>query len=196
MQTGVLVENLKKRYDSSLRKKLMADLGKENVFQVPKLKKIVVNIGFGKMSPDEKAREQIADYLARITGQKPLFTKARKSIAGFKIREGQIVGAKVTLRGARMYHFLEKLISIVLPRLRDFRGIPDNAFDGSGNYTLGFSEINVFPEVDYSKGEKPIGLEVVIASTAKTDADAKVLLSGLGMPFKEQKETRVGSKNG
>jgi len=129
----------------------------------------------------------VAANLGKITGQKPIFTTAKKAIAGFKIRKGQIIGAKVTLRKAKMYHFFEKLVSVVLPRLRDFRGLSADSFDSQGNYTLGFKEANVFPEVEYGRAEKPIGLEITICTTAKIDEEARMLLKELGMPFKVQK---------
>jgi large subunit ribosomal protein L5 len=182
-------KNLRTRYLEEILPKLKESLRKKNVYQVPRIYKIVVNTGFGKQSPDQKQREQIVSRLAIVTGQKPLLTTAKKAIAGFKTRKGQIIGVKSTLRGPKMYHFFEKLVSIVLPRLRDFRGMSEGSFDGKGNYTIGFREMNVFPEVEYARGEKPLGLEVVICTTAKDDQEARSLLSELGVPFKE-KENR------
>jgi large subunit ribosomal protein L5 len=182
MQTA----NLKEKYIKELRPKLKGDLSLKNIYSVPAVEKIVVNTGFGRLSPDQKTMEQIASEMEKITGQKAIFTKARKAIAGFKTRKGQIIGAKITLRGEKMYHFLEKLISIVLPRIRDFRGLSTKSFDKKGNYTLGFREINVFPEVEYTaRAEKQVGLEIVICTTAKTDEEAKALLGGFGMPFRD-----------
>jgi len=185
-QTTVKIEeNLKRKYLKEVRPKLKNSLGKKNIYEVPAIKKIVVNVGFGKINPDQKQKEQIIKRLTNITGQKPAFTKAKKDIAGFKIRKGQVIGAKITLRRLKMNHFFEKIISIVLPRLRDFRGMDEKSFDGRGNYSIGFSEINVFPEIEYTKGEKPIGFEIVISTTASNDQEAKALLSELGMPFKD-----------
>jgi len=185
--------NLKEKYLTVVRPKLKETLGKKNVYQTPFLEKIVVNVGFGKIAPDEKTRDQVAADLAKITGQKPIFTAAKKAIAAFKTRKGQIIGVKVTLRGNRMNHFFEKLVSIVLPRIRDFRGVSEESFDRLGNYTLGFREANVFPEVEYGRADKPIGLEVTICTTGRTDEEARALLTELGMPFKTQK-TKQGQK--
>jgi len=186
MQTG----NLREKYLKEIRKNLKTSLGKKNIYEVPRLEKIVVNTGFGKISTDGKMKEAIADKLATVAGQKPMHTSAKKAIAGFKIREGQIIGAKVTLRGEKMYHFFEKLVSIALPRLRDFRGVSEKSFDKRGNYTLGFHEINVFPEVEYDRTEKPVGLEITIQTSTQTSEEAKALLSQLGMPFRDRGEKR------
>ncbi len=166
------------------QEKLVKELNLKNVMSVPKIEKIVVNVGFGNLSADQKAQEPIMENLKKITGQRPASTIAKKAISSFKIREGQVIGAKVTLRGKKMYDFYKKLVSIVLPRVRDFRGMPDKSFDGRGNYTLGFSEINVFPEIEYKKGEKQFGLEIIIKTSAEKDEDAKRLLEAMGMPFK------------
>jgi len=182
--------NLKEKFLKETRYKLKNLLGKKNIYEVPSLEKIVINTGFGRLAPDEKTREIIAADLAKITGQKPIFTAAKAAIAGFKIRKGQIIGAKVTIRGAKMDHFFEKLVSIVLPRLRDFRGVSEDSFDPRGNYTLGFREANVFPEVDYGRADKPIGLEITVCTTAQTSKEARALLTELGMPFKVQKVSR------
>jgi len=179
MQTA----NLKEKYSKETRVSLKKSLGKKNIYEVPALTKIVINTSFGKLSPDQKTREQISNNLAKIAGQKPLFTSAKKAIAGFKTRKGQVIGAKVTLRGEKMFHFFEKLVSIVLPRLRDFRGVSGNSFDKKGNYTIGFREINNFPEVEYSKSERAIGLEATICTNAKTTQEARALLAELGVPF-------------
>ena len=179
--------NLRERYLTEIRYKLKDLLGKKNIYEVPSLEKIVVNTGFGRIAPDEKTREQIASDLAKMTGQKAISRPAKKAIAGFKIRKGQIIGAKVTIRGAKMYHFFEKLVSIVLPRLRDFRGISENSFDERGNYTLGFKEANVFPEVEYSRSDRPTGLEITIVTSANTTEEAWALLKELGLPFRHRK---------
>lgn len=186
MQTA----NLKEKYLVETRYKLKDLLEKKNIYEVPSLEKIVINTGFGRLAPDEKTREVVAADLTKITGQKPIFTAAKAAIAGFKIRKGQIIGAKVTIRGAKMYHFFEKLVSIVLPRLRDFRGVSEDSFDSQGNYTLGFREANVFPEVEYGRTGKLIGLEITICTTAQTSKEARALLTELGMPFKVQKVSR------
>lgn len=165
--------------------KIAKELGLYNIMAAPLIEKIVVNVGFGAISGDKKAQEVVFGNLAKITGQKPVATKARKAIASFKIREGQVIGAKVTLRGDKMYDFFKRLVTIVLPRVRDFRGVSDESFDGKGNYTLGFREVNVFPEIEFTKGEKQFGLEVTIQTSAKTDDDAKKLLEILGLPFKK-----------
>ncbi|MEX0622205.1 MAG: 50S ribosomal protein L5 [Candidatus Woykebacteria bacterium] len=187
MQEG----NLKERYFKTIRNGLKNSSREGNIYEVPKLTKIVVNTSFGRLSPDQKTKEQIVDNLAKITGQKPVFTIARAAIAGFKIRKGQVIGAKVTLRGEKMYHFFEKLVSVVIPRLRDFRGMSDKSFDGKGNYTVGFQEMNLFPEVEYSRSEKGIGLEITICTSAKGPKDTKKLLTEFGMAFanREEKET-------
>ena len=166
--------------------KLNKELDIKNIMQVPKIEKIVVNVGFGNVSGDKKMEELIFENLRKITGQKPTARKARKAIASFKIREGQIIGAKVTLRGRKMADFYRKLVDIVFPRVRDFRGVSEQAFDGEGNYTLGFREINVFPEIEYKKGEKQFGLEVTIKTSTKKDKEAKKLLETMGLPFKKE----------
>jgi len=181
MQAG----NLRDKYLKELRNRLKDSMGKKNIYEVPMMEKVVINTSFGKLSPDAKMKEQILNKLSQVAGQKPVLTKAKKAIAGFKIREGQDIGAKVTLRGEKMFHFFEKLVSIVLPRLRDFRGVSESSLDGKGNFTLGFSEINLFPEVEYTRSEKPIGLEITIRTSARTDEEAKALLSELGMPFRK-----------
>lgn len=179
--------NLKTNYRNEIKAKLKSALGKKNILEVPKLEKIVLNTSFGKISPDEKTRERIENSIAKITGQKPIITKAKKAIAAFKLQKGQPVGAKVTLRGNRMYDFFEKVVRIVLPRLRDFRGASTKSLDGRGNYTIAFREITIFPEIEYARTEKPIGLEVTIQTNAKNDEEAKLLLSELGMPFQREK---------
>ena len=196
MQTG----NLRDKYLKELRNRLKDSMDKKNIYEAPMMEKVVINTSFGKLSPDAKMKEQILNKLSQVAGQKPILTKAKKAIAGFKIREGQDIGAKVTLRGEKMFHFFEKLVSIVLPRLRDFRGVSESSLDGKGNFTLGFSEINLFPEVEYTRSEKPIGLEITIRTSAKTDEEAKALLSELGMPFRknqviQKKQVKEAVKN-
>ena len=154
--------------------------------QVPRIEKVVVNIGLGEAMDNPKALEAAVGDLTTITGQKPVMTKARKSIANFKLREGRLIGTKVTLRGERMWAFLDRLLNIALPRVRDFRGVSANAFDGRGNYTLGLQDQLVFPEIEYDKIDKLRGMEVTIVTTAKTDEQARALLQMLGMPFKKE----------
>ncbi len=178
------VENrLKVRYETEIKKALHDKYGYSSVMEIPGLDKIVVNIGVGEATQDAKKLEEAVAELTQITGQKPLITHAKKSIATFKLREGQAIGCKVTLRGLRMWDFFDKLVSIALPRVRDFRGVSKNAFDGRGNYTLGVKEQLIFPEIDYDKVTKVRGMDVVIVTTAKTDKEAYTLLELLGMPF-------------
>lgn len=171
-------------YKQEISPKLMEKFQYKNVMQVPKLDKIIVNIGVGEAIQNPKALDGAVNDLSIITGQKPVVTKAKKSIAGFKLREGMPIGCKVTLRGERMYQFLDKLINIVLPRVRDFRGVSPQAFDGRGNYSLGIKEQTIFPEIEYDKIDKIRGMEVVIVTTAKTDEEARELLRSMGMPFR------------
>jgi len=171
-------------YVKEIVPKLMDKFKYKNIMQVPKIEKVVLNIGVGENVQNSKAIEGAVRDLTLIAGQKPLVTKARKSIAGFKVREGMSIGCKVTLRGRRMYDFLDKLINIVLPRVRDFRGISPQAFDGRGNYSLGIKEQTIFPEIEYDKIDKVRGLEVSIVTTAKTDEEARELLKNMGMPFR------------
>ena len=180
---AAVTNRLKEKYDSEIKKALIEKYGYSSVMEVPGLEKIVVNIGVGDATQDSKLLDEAVAELAQITGQKPLITKAKKSIATFKLREGQSIGCKVTLRGVRMWDFLDKLVSIALPRVRDFRGVSKNAFDGRGNYTLGVREQLIFPEIDYDKVAKVRGMDVVIVTTAKTDKEAYSLLELLGMPF-------------
>ena len=157
-----------------------------SVMQVPKLDKIVINMGLGEAVTNSKALDAAVEDLQLISGQKPVVTRAKKSIAGFKLREGMPIGCKVTLRGDRMYHFLDKLINIALPRVRDFRGVSPKSFDGRGNYTLGLKEQLIFPEIDYDKVDKVRGMDVIIVTTAETDEEGRELLQALGMPFRKQ----------
>jgi large subunit ribosomal protein L5 len=161
----------------------MAKFNYKSIMQLPKMEKIVLNIGVGDAVTNSKLLDEAVEELTLISGQKPIITKAKKSIAGFKIREGQAIGCKVTLRGERMYEFLDKLVSISLPRVRDFRGVPNNSFDGRGNYTLGVKEQLIFPEIDFDKVNKLRGMDIVFITTAKTDEEGKALLTELGMPF-------------
>ena len=174
---------LQEKYRNEVIPALTQKFGYKNIMEVPKLDKIVINMGLGDCKDNAKALETAVNELATISGQKPLVTKAKKSIANFKVRAGMNVGAKVTLRSDRMYEFADKLISIVLPRMRDFRGVSAKAFDGRGNYALGVREQLIFPEIDYDKVEKIRGMEMIFVTTAKTDEEAKELLAQLGMPF-------------
>ena len=174
---------LQDKYRSEVVPALKQKFGYTNVMQIPRLEKIVINMGLGDCKDNSKSLELAVSELSTIAGQKPLVTKAKKSIANFKVRAGQNVGAKVTLRGQRMYEFADKLVSIVLPRVRDFRGVSPKAFDGRGNYALGVREQLIFPEIEYDKVEKIRGMEMIFVTTAKTDEEAKELLSQLGMPF-------------
>ena len=172
------------KYRNEVIPELVKEFGYTSLMQAPRLEKIVINIGVGDATANAKALDDAVADLATIAGQKPVVTKAKKSIATFKVREGQAIGCKVTLRGVRMYEFLDKLVSIALPRVRDFRGVSRNAFDGHGNYTLGVKEQLIFPEIDYDKVAKVRGMDVVIVTTANTDKEAAALLDKLGMPFR------------
>ncbi len=174
---------LKETYKKEIVAKLMETYNYKSVMQVPALSKIVINIGVGDATSNSKLLEDAVRDLTTISGQKPVITKAKKSIASFKLREGQAIGCKVTLRGDRMYEFLDKLVTISLPRVRDFRGVSKNAFDGKGNYTLGIKEQLIFPEIDFDKIGKVRGMDIVIVTTANTDKEAYTLLELLGMPF-------------
>jgi large subunit ribosomal protein L5 len=179
--------NLQERYTSEIQGNLQKKLGKQNVHAIPALSKIVVNMGVKGALADKKNMQNALSILTQITGQKPRVAKAKKAIASFKLRQGDEIGAVVTLRGKRMYDFFEKLVSIVFPRIRDFRGVSQKSFDGRGNYSLGFNEHIVFPEIDPGKVDKIYGLEVVLVTTAKTNEDAKALFEALGMPFTKEK---------
>jgi len=174
---------LHERYQKEIAPALFKQFSFKNVMQVPRIEKVVVNIGLGEAMDNPKAMEAAVSDLTTVTGQKPVTTKARKSIANFKLREGRLIGAKVTLRGDRMWAFLDRLLNIALPRVRDFRGVSANAFDGRGNYTLGIKDQLVFPEIEYDKIDKLRGMEVTIVTSAKTDEHARALLQMLGMPF-------------
>jgi Ribosomal protein L5 len=178
------MSNFKELYNKEIVPSLMKEYNYSSVMAAPKLEKIVINFGVGEGSKDEKFITAAVKDLEKIAGQKPVVTKARKSIAGFKLREGQPVGVKVTLRGENMYNFMEKLIRISLPRVRDFRGVSSNAFDGKGNYTIGIKEQLIFPEIEYDDVVKVRGMDIVFVTTAKSNEEAKSLLKGFGMPFK------------
>lgn len=177
---------LQERYKKEVAPALMKSLNLTNSMQVPRIKKVVVNIGVGEALDNAKALDAAVEDLTQITGQKPIITKARKSIANFKLREGRAIGVKVSLRGERMWSFLDRLMNIALPRVRDFRGVSADAFDGRGNYTLGLREQLVFPEISYDKIDKLRGLEISIVTTARTDEEGRQLLRMLGMPFKKE----------
>ena len=177
------VARLKQKYDSEVVQKLVGTYKYGSVMQVPHLEKVVVNVGVGDATQNSKLLDDAVRDLTIITGQKPVVTKAKKSIASFKLREGQSIGCKVTLRGNRMYEFLDKLFTISLPRVRDFRGVSKNSFDGKGNYTLGIKEQLIFPEIDFDKVSKIRGMDIVIVTTANSDKEAYTLLESLGMPF-------------
>jgi large subunit ribosomal protein L5 len=177
------VPRLKVRYSEEILPRLRSERGLANPMQVPRLEKIVINMGIGEAVKDARMLEAAVDDLTTITGQKPVITKARKSIAGFKLREGMSIGAKVTLRGARMWEFLDRMISTALPRIRDFRGLDPKAFDGRGNYTIGVTEQLIFPEIDYDKVVKVRGMDITIVTTAKNDDDGRALLHALGLPL-------------
>lgn len=177
---------LKDRYENEIAPALMQSLDLSNPMQVPRIKKVVVNIGVGEALDNAKALDAAVGDLTQIVGQKPIITKARKSIANFKLREGRAIGVKVTLRGDRMWAFLDRLMNVALPRVRDFRGVNPDAFDGRGNYTLGLREQLVFPEIDYDKIDKLRGLEISIVTTARDDDEGRQLLQLLGMPFKKE----------
>jgi len=175
---------LKEQFNAELAQRLMSELGLENPMQIPKITKITVNMGVGEAVGDKKILEAAVGDLEKITGQKAVVTKARKSIAGFKIREGWPIGAKVTLRREKMYEFLERLISIAIPRIRDFRGISPKQFDGRGNFSMGVSEQIIFPEIDYDKIDRLRGLDICISTTARTDDEGRALLRAFNFPFK------------
>jgi large subunit ribosomal protein L5 len=172
-------------YKNEVTPALMQKFGYKSPMQVPKLEKIVINMGLGEAIQNPKVLDAAVEDLQAISGQRPVVTRAKKSIAGFKVREGMPIGAKVTLRGERMYHFLDKLFTVALPRVRDFRGVSTKAFDGRGNYTLGLKEQLIFPEIEYDKIDKVRGMDVVFVTTAQTDEEARELLELLGMPFQK-----------
>ena len=179
-----MISRLHERYRKDLVPALMRDLGYTNRMAVPRLEKIVLNMGLGEASQNPKLLDAAVEELAAISGQKPVVTRAKKAIANFKLREGMPIGAMVTLRGERMFEFFERLVNVALARVRDFKGVPDRAFDGRGNYSLGLREQVIFPEINLDKVEKIKGLTVVICTTARSDAEGKALLRALGMPFR------------
>ncbi len=180
-----MAARLRERYEGEVRAALMKELGFENRMQAPRLEKIVVNMGLGEAINNGKIIDASVEQLSALTGQRPVVTKARKSIANFKLRQGQSIGAMVTLRGDRMYEFFDRLVSIALPRVRDFKGVSPKAFDGKGNYTLGLREQIIFPEIDYDKVEKIKGLNITVVTTARNDEEGRALLRLLGMPFRQ-----------
>lgn len=179
-----MAARLKQKYNSELKLAVQKELGVENTMAVPHIEKIIINMGLGEATQNNKILDPLVSDLAQITGQKPVLTKAKKSIAQFKVRAGQSIGAMVTLRGDTMYEFLDRLISVALPRVRDFKGVSAKSFDGRGNYTLGLRDQLIFPEIDYSKVEKLKGMNVTIVTTAADDNSARVLLKHFGMPFR------------
>jgi large subunit ribosomal protein L5 len=178
-----MTTRLKKRYDDVVRAKLKAEFNYANDMEVPRIEKIVINMGVGEATSDGKKVNSAVAELTAIAGQRPVVTKARKSIAQFKLREGMSIGCKVTLRRERMYEFLDRLVTIALPRVRDFRGVSGTSFDGRGNYAMGLKEQIIFPEIDYDKIDEIRGMDIIIVTTAKTDQEAKALLKGFDMPF-------------
>jgi large subunit ribosomal protein L5 len=183
---------LKERYDEELRSRLMDELGFSSIMRVPTIKKITLNMGVGDAKVEAKALDSAIEELTTIAGQRAQVRKARKSIAGFKLREGMPIGARVTLRGDRMWEFLDRLVSIALPRIRDFRGLAPESFDGRGNYSIGIREQIIFPEINYDDIQAVRGLDVAITTTAQTDEEGLALLRGLGMPFREREEIQSG----
>jgi large subunit ribosomal protein L5 len=180
------MNRMKERYQKEVVQALFKAFGYKNLMQVPRIEKVVLNIGLGSEQDNAKALEAAMGDLTIITGQKPVMTKARKSIANFKLREGRIIGTKVTLRGNKMWFFLDRLLNVALPRVRDFRGISPEAFDGRGNYTLGLKDQLIFPEIEYDKIDKLRGMEVTIVTSAKSDDHARLMLQLMGMPFKKE----------
>ena len=178
-----MTARLKEKYHSEVRKKIQDEFEIDNVMAVPKIEKVVLNMGMGEAIANAKVLDAAVDELGQITGQKPVVTKAKKSIAAFKLREGVAIGTMVTLRGEKMYEFLDRLINVALPRVRDFRGVPTKSFDGRGNYTLGIRDHFIFPEIDISKVDKSKGMNITIVTSAKNDEQARFLLRELGMPF-------------
>ena len=185
MAEKVYKNRVKEKYEKEVVPYLMKKFGYTSVMQCPRLVKIVINTGLGDIKDNAKSIQMTENEIKLISGQKPILTKAKKSVANFKVREGQTVGIKVTLRGERMYNFFDKFVSIALPRLRDFRGVSDKAFDGRGNYSVGLKEQLIFPEITYDQVEKIRGMDVAIVTTAQTDEEARELLRALGMPFKK-----------
>lgn len=186
---------LQAKYESEIRAALREKLGRENVMAIPRLEKVIINMGVGAATQDKKLIEDATEALTMIAGQKPVVTLARTSVAGFKLREGMPIGCKVTLRGTRMYEFVDRLLSFTLPRVRDFRGVSPRAFDGRGNYSLGLSEYLVFPELNPDKFTRSQGMNIVFVTTAKTDAEGRELLKMFGMPFRESTKQATAAKS-
>ena len=184
-EKNAYVPRMKKLFDEQIRPKLMQELGYSNPYAVPALDKVVLNMGIGEAVADSKKATAAANDLTRIAGQKAVVTKARKAIANFKIREGQAIGAKVTLRKARMYDFIDRFVNVALPRVRDFRGLSPKSFDGRGNLTIGIKEHIIFPEIDFDKAEEVWGMDIVICTTAKNDEEARALLAAFNFPFRQ-----------
>ena len=184
-----MTPRLKERYDAEIRTRLKDELSLSNVMQVPRFEKIVINMGVGRATQQASLLEGAVNDLTVITGQKPMVTKARKSIAAFKLREGNAIGAKVTLRGARMWEFFDRLVSIAIPRIRDFRGLPPNSFDGHGNYTFGVTEQLIFPEINYDRIDTVRGMDITICTTARTNDEARALMAAFGFPFRTAETT-------
>lgn len=180
-----MTARLKEQYVNDVVPALVKKFSYNSVMQAPRLEKVVINMGVGDAVQNAKLLDSAVEDLAKITGQKPIVTRAKKSVAGFKVREGMPIGCKVTLRGERMYHFVDKLFNVALPRVRDFRGVSPKSFDGRGNYTLGIKEQLIFPEIEYDKVEKVRGMDIVFVTTADTDEEARELLEQLGMPFRK-----------
>lgn len=181
-----IVPRLKVQYNEEVRDKLRSELELGNVMEVPRFEKIVVNVGAGAAVDNKGLLEKIVTDINAITGQKPIITKAKKSIAGFKLREGNAIGVKVTLRGDQMWEFFDRLVTLAIPRIRDFRGLPSKSFDGRGNYTFGVTEQLIFPEIDYDKVDASRGMDITIVTTARTDAEGKALLDAFGFPFRRE----------
>ena len=179
------MNRLRQKYENEVKNQMVEKFGYKSVLQIPTIDKIVINMGIGDAVSNSKVLDEAVAELALITGQKPVITRAKKSIAGFRLREGMPIGCKVTLRGERMYDFLDKLVSVSLPRVRDFRGVSKKSFDGRGNYTLGVKEQLIFPEIDFDKVNKVRGMDIVVVTTANTDEEARELLTQLGMPFQK-----------
>ena len=194
MSTTTAAPRLKTKYQNEIREALRAQLGVQNVMQIPKIDKIVVNMGVGKATQQPSLLESAVADLTAITGQKPIVTKSKTSIASFKLRENQAIGCKVTLRGDRMWEFFDRLVSVAIPRIRDFRGLPAWSWDGRGNYTFGLSEQTMFPEIEYDKVDSPQGMDITIVTTATTDEDGKALLEAFGFPFKRGKDAGAKPK--
>jgi large subunit ribosomal protein L5 len=183
---------LQQHYEDRVRPRLMEAFGYRSVYEIPRVEKVVLNVGLGEAPKNPKLLESIVEELTRISGQKPVVTRARKSISNFGLREGMAIGAMVTLRGARMYEFLDRLINVAIPRIRDFRGVPTRSFDGRGNYTLGVKEQMIFPEIDYDKVQKIHGMDIVIVTSTNRDDEALALLRAMGMPFRGETPVAVG----